>query len=61
LREGRAEVLNNYRGNFGTAGYSMNYLGICIIVFKSGCLFICQSFDISPKYWGPLAHSKKAT
>ena len=44
--EGRAEVLNSCGGNFGTAEYSMNYL------------FICQSFDISPKYWGPFAHSK---
>jgi hypothetical protein len=29
---GRAEVLNNYGGNFGTAGYTMNYLGICIVM-----------------------------
>lgn len=32
--ESRAEVLNSCGGNFGTAEYSMNYLGICIIMLK---------------------------
>jgi hypothetical protein len=34
IEEGTAEVLNNCGGNFVTAEYSMNYLGICIIMLK---------------------------